>query len=153
MEVSMGKIAINGGYSIAMFDYWRVNMYVACSHSIPQRSWRMTSCFQRLRQSPSCGIVRISPSGLLQVDFASYGKLWQAMAYGTVAFSLFGCIQKCIGETISIVVSPFSTQLLCNRVVSGWFYDKNHWKSDCLKIRSVDTVFCTMIPLIASASL
>ena len=24
MEVSMGKVSINGGFSIAMFDYWMV---------------------------------------------------------------------------------------------------------------------------------
>ena len=44
-----------------------------------------------------------------KADSASYGKLLQAMAYGTAAFTLSGCIGKCIGETISIVVSPYSS--------------------------------------------
>jgi hypothetical protein len=46
---------------------------------------------------------------------ASYGKLWQAMAYGTAAFTLSGCIGKCIGETISIAVS------LCSSCAVGFF--------------------------------
>ena len=118
---------------------WTGCMCVAFNHSIPRRSWRMTSCFQRLRQSPSCGLVRGSPSGLqgglckLWQAMASYGKLWQAMAYGTAAFTLSGCIGKCIGETISIAVS------LCSSCAVGFFQvglkmiiieNQIDWKSD-----------------------
>jgi len=59
-----------------------------------------------------------------KADSASYGKLWQAMAYGTAAFTLSGCIGKCIGETTSIVVSPCSSFSI--GVVSAWFDDENH---------------------------
>ena len=64
---------------------------------------------------------------------ASYGKLWQAMAYGTAAFTLSGCIGKCIGETISIAVS------LCSSCAVGFFQvglkmiiieNQIDWKSD-----------------------
>ena len=68
-----------------------------------------------------------------KADSASYGKLWQVMAYGTAAFTLSGCIGKCIGETISIAVS------LCSSCAVGFFQvglkmiiieNQIDWKSD-----------------------
>ena len=38
MEVSMGKSSINGGFSIAMLDYWRVDGWYKHVQTISQ-SW------------------------------------------------------------------------------------------------------------------